>query len=174
MKKIPFKFKILCIFGSLIFLTSCGGWQLRGKDTLFGQNIMAYIDGDRSSSLVNALRTAFRERGVTVASNAEDAEILVNILSSDFRRRVVSLDPQTGRVRELEIQLFSEVVIRSRTYGLLMPRQVMRLQRDYFFDELAAEFTTNRGQVIESDLAKDWAFSVVYRALASLKKNKKP
>ena len=173
MKKIPFKFKILCIFGSFIFLTSCGGWQLRGKDTLFGQNTMAYIDGDRSSSLVNALRTAFRERGVTVASNAENAEILVDILSSDFRRRVVSLDPQTGRVRELEIQLFSEVVIRSRTYGLLMPRQVMRLQRDYFFDELAAEFTTNRGQVIESDLAKDWAFSVVYRALASLKKNKK-
>ena len=53
-----------------------------------------------------------------------------------------------------------------------MPRQVMRLQRDYFFDELAAEFTTSRGEVIESDLAKDWAFSVVYRALASFKKQR--
>ena len=39
-----------------------------------------------------------------------------------------------------------------------MPRQVMRLQRDYFFDELAAEFTTNRGEVIESDLSKTGLF----------------
>ena len=50
---------------------------------------------------------------------------------------------------------------------------IVLLQRDYFFDELAAEFTTTRGEVIESDLAKDWAFSVVYRALASFKKTKK-
>ena len=172
MKKISFK--ILCILGSLTFLTSCGGWQLRGNDAFYGPNLQAYIDGARSTLLSNSLRTAFRVRGVKVGSKAGNAEILVNILNSDFRRRVVSLDPQTGKVRELEIQLFSEVVIRSRTYGLLMPRQVMRLQRDYFFDELAAEFTTNRGQVIESDLAKDWAFSVAYRALASLKKFKKP
>ena len=102
------------------------------------------------------MRTLHSEKeGVVVTSDAKSAEILVNILNSDFRRRVVSLDPQTGKVRELEIQLFSEVVIRSRTHGLLMPRQVMRLQRDYFFDELAAEFTTNRGEVIESDLSKD-------------------
>ena len=54
-----------------------------------------------------------------------------------------------------------------------MPRQAMRLQRDYFFDELAAEFTTMRSEIIERDLAKDWAFAVVYRAVTSLKKNNK-
>ena len=164
--------KMLFILFPFIFLTSCGGWQLRGYDASYGDKVMAYIDGDRSTALANALRTAFRERGVNVTSNAGNAEILVDILSSDFRRRIVSLDPQTGKVRELEIQLFSEVAIRSRSYGLLMPRQAMRLQRDYFFDELAAEFTTIRGEVIEADLAKDWAFSVVYRALSTLKKQK--
>jgi len=171
---VKISFKKLCAISLIMFLTACGGWQLRGSDALYDENLIAYVDMGRSTPLGNALRTAFRERGVTVTSNSKRAEILVNILNSDFRRRVVSIDPQTGKVRELEIQLFSEVVIRSRTHGLLMPRQVMRLQRDYFFDELAAEFTTTRGEVIESDLAKDWAFSVVYRALASFKKNKKP
>ena len=170
---IKISYLILCPLGLIMLLSACGGWQLRGSGALYDENLMAYVDMGRSTSLGNALRTAFRERGVVVTSDAKSAEILVNILNSDFRRRVVSLDHQTGKVRELEIQLFSEVVIRSRTHGLLMPRQVMRLQRDYFFDELAAEFTTNRGEVIESDLSKDWAFSVVYRALASFKKNKK-
>ena len=161
--------KISCVVIVIIALTACSGWQLRGNDNLDKSNLSAYIDAGRISSLSSAIIVAFRDRGINIVSNSEDAELLVTILSSDFRRRVVSLDPRTGKVRELEIQLFSEVIVRSKESGLLIPRQVIRLQRDYFFDELAAEFTTTRGQVIESDLAKDWAFAVVYRALTSLK-----
>ena len=67
---------------------------------------MAYVDMGRSTSLGNALRTAFRERGVVVTSDAKSAEILVNILNSDFRRRVVSLDPQTGKSERVRNSTF--------------------------------------------------------------------
>lgn len=164
--------RILYITSAIIALTACGGWQFRGYDNLDKSGLSAYIDAGRNLSLSSALGVAFRDRGINLAS-AKDAELLITILSSDFRRRVVSLDPQTGRVRELEIQLSSEVAVRSKKYGLLIPRQNIRLQRDYFFDEFAAEFMTTRGQVIESDLAKDWALALVYRALTSLKKIRK-
>ena len=163
--------KILSSIMIFVSLIGCGGWQLRGTDSLGEEKLSAYIDGGRVPSLTSALRAAFRARGITVTSNSKDAKILVSILSGDFKSRVLSLDPGSGKVRELEIQLSSEVVVRSKKNGLLMPRQTIRLQRDYFFDELAAEFTTMRSEIIERDLANDWAFAVVYRAVTSLKKN---
>ena len=36
--------KMLFILCPFIFLTSCGGWQLRGYDASYGDKVMAYIN----------------------------------------------------------------------------------------------------------------------------------
>ena len=53
--------------------------------------------------------------------------------------------------------------MRDKNGSLVVPRQTLRLSRDYYFDELSAEFTTNQREALERDLAADAATSIVLR-----------
>ena len=88
---------------------------------------------------------------------------LITILNERFKRKVISVDPVNGYVRELELSLNCEITVRDKDGKLVIPRQTLRFSRDYYFDELSAEFTADNRQVLENDLANDAADSIVLR-----------
>ena len=85
------------------------------------------------------------------------------ILNEQFKRKVISVDPANGKVREIELSLNCEISARDKDGKLVIPRQILRFRRDYYFDELSAEFTSDNRQVLENDLANDAAESIVLR-----------
>ena len=84
-------------------------------------------------------------------------------MSERFKRKVISVDPANGKVREVELSLNCEISARDKDGKLVIPRQILRFRRDYYFDELSAEFTSDNRRNLENDLANDAAESIVLR-----------
>lgn len=144
-------------------LTSCSGWQLRGVVDGEAVSYTAYVSFSRADRVGRAMPAALRSRGFELVASKQEADFSVNILNEQFRRRVVSIDPASGYVRELELNLNCEIVVRDKNGLLVVPRQTLKLNRDYYFDELSAEFTTNQRETLERDLASEAATSIVLR-----------
>ena len=159
---------LLIVFLSAI-LVGCSGWHLRGVVDGEPVSYSAYVSYSRADRVGRAMPDALRSRGVELTSSSRDADYSINILNEQFRRRVVSIDPTTGYVREVELNLNCEIVVRDKNGSLVIPRQTLKLTRDYYFDELSAEFTSNQREALEQDLARDAANSIILR-LGSVEK----
>ena len=97
------------------------------------------------------------------ATRPQGADYSITILNEQFKRKVISVDPTNGYVRELELSLTCEITVRDKDGKLVIPRQTLRFSRDYYFDELSAEFTADNRQLLENDLANNAAESIVLR-----------
>lgn len=144
-------------------LIGCSGWQLRGVVDGEVVSYTAYVSFSRADRVGRAMPAALQARGFKQVTSKQDADFSVNILNEHFKRRVVSIDPASGYVRELELNFNCEIVVRDKNGLLVVPRQTLKLSRDYYFDELSAEFTTNQQETLERDLASDAATSIVLR-----------
>ena len=144
-------------------LVGCSGWQLRGVSEGEALSFSVYVNFSRADKIGRAMPNALRSRGATLLSNSQQADYSISILNERFKRKVISIDPVTGYVRELELNLSCEVTVRDRSGKLVIPRQTLRFSRDYYFDELSAEFTSNNREALEDDLARDATESIVLR-----------
>ena len=122
----------------------------------------AHVSFSRAEKVGRAMPRALRSRGGRPTSKKE-ADYVINILNERFKRKVISVDPANGYVREVELSLTCEISVRDKDGKLVIPRQILRFSRDYYFDELSAEFTADNRQVLENDLANNAAESIVLR-----------
>ena len=58
----------------------------------------------RAEKVGRAMSRALRSRGGRTSSKKE-ADYFINILSERFKRKVISVDPANGKVREVELSL---------------------------------------------------------------------
>ena len=150
----------------LVFLTSfvlsgCSGWQLRGVSEGEALSFSAHVSFSRAEKVGRAMPNALRSRGGVSRAVSQGADYSITILNEQFKRKVISVDPSNGYVRELELSLTCEITVRDKDGKLVIPRQTLRFSRDYYFDELSAEFTADNRQLLEDDLADNAAESVV-------------
>ena len=156
-------FHLLSMLFISAVLLGCSGWQLRGVSEGEASSFSAYANFSRADKIGRAMPYALRSRGATLLGSSQQADYAITILNERFKRKVISIDPVTGYVRELELNLSCEVTVRDRSGKLVIPRQTLRFSRDYYFDELSAEFTSNEREALENDLAQDAAESIVLR-----------
>lgn len=159
-------FVLVFTFLISVGLLGCSGWQLRGVSEGEVLSFSAFVSYSRAEKVGRAMPRALRSRGGSWASTPQKADYLITILNERFKRKVISVDPVNGYVRELELSLNCEITARDKDGKLVIPRQTLRFSRDYYFDELSAEFTADNRQVLESDLANDAADSIVLRLSA--------
>ena len=153
----------ILIFMISVGLFGCSGWHLRGMSEGEALSFSAHVSSSRAEKVGRAMPRALRSRGGSWASTSREADYLITILNERFKRKVISVDPVNGYVRELELSLNCEITVRDKDGKLVIPRQTLRFSRDYYFDELSAEFTADNRQVLENDLANDAADSIVLR-----------
>ena len=153
---------LLPILGAII-LSGCSDWHLRGVVDGEEVSFSAYVSFSRANRVGRAMNNALSSRGAVLAGSKSIADFSIEILNERFERRVLSIDPVSSKVRELELRLNCEIMVRDKEGLLIVPRQTLRLTRDYFFDELSAEFTTNQREILENDLAADAATSIILR-----------
>jgi LPS-assembly lipoprotein len=110
-------------------LTACG-FQLRGVEDLSFSTL--YMQG--STTINNPLKRSLEVNGVSVVTNPEKAELLMELVSESSQQNILSLSG-TGRVREFELLYRVSFRLRnpaSETWGEV---QTVQNRRDFSYDD---------------------------------------
>lgn len=154
--------KVLLILLAILGLSACGGWSLRGtRDAVSVDSV--YISSKGASTMRRALTTELINSGVRLNRKRTEAGAVIELSGETFDRRVLSVDSDTGKVREIELALEVVFSIRGRDGKLLVPPDRLNWAQDYVFDENSLLGTNERARLVERELADDAAQSIRLR-----------
>jgi outer membrane lipopolysaccharide assembly protein LptE/RlpB len=146
-----------------LLLAGCGGWQLRGT----GPSHLAFkkvvVVGQPGSYLYSWFVTQLGYSGVAVVSDRTQADAVIELRDERYDRRVLSVDADTGKVREMEIGLQIEMSVRAADGSLLSAPEDVTWTQDFVFDEGSLLGTEEVETTIRYELAKDAARSLIFR-----------
>ena len=143
-------------------LSGCSDWQLRGARTDAIAIKSALVSAATAPRLRYAVVRELRYNGVRVVTSG-DHQAKIELNEESFDRRVLSVDPNNGKVREVELGLEVSFSVRGKDGKLLVPAQKLTWVQDYVFDESSLLGTTERAEIIERELAEDAAQTIVRR-----------
>jgi LPS-assembly lipoprotein len=144
-------------------LSACG-FQLRGAADLAFKTL--YIQGGKlaiSRDLVRSLKT----NGVQVVENAEDAELLLELLSESNQKRILSLSGG-GLVREFELIYLLNFRVREASSPTWGPVQTLRGRRDFSYSDSALLGKAEEEARLNADMRTD-AIRELLRRLTAIK-----
>ena len=145
-------------------LGGCGGWYLRGSDPASTYNFRrVFLKGDDADQVFGAVRRELYNRGLRVVTKRSNADLVIEIEDERFERRILSVDPGTGKVREIELGLLAHFTVRAGDGKLLVPREPLTFQLDYVFDEGSLLGTVEQDTTVQRDLAETAATSLIFR-----------
>ncbi|MEM7540982.1 MAG: LPS assembly lipoprotein LptE [Pseudomonadota bacterium] len=150
----------------LLVLSACGGWHPRGVGGRPLAFESAYVRGP-NSEFQNATRTALANRGIAIVPNRSKADLIVEIINTNYDRRTLSIDPDSGKVREIELGIDVTYQVLGANGKVLVPEEQRSWRRDFVFDEVSLLGTVEQEQVTQRELAREAARSLVLR-LSSL------
>lgn len=142
-------------------LAACG-FQLRGVADLSFKNL--YIQGAKLS-ISRDLKQSFKANGIQVVENAEDAELLLEMMSESFEKRILSLSGG-GLVREYE--LYYRVNFRTRTPDspTWSAVQTVQFRRDISYNDTLLLSKLDEENMLVSDMHKDAVHEILRRLTA--------
>ena len=152
---------LIVLAGTL--LGGCGGWHLRGKGPNQPNYSTVFVNAAGSYQIGEAVKRELYNRGISVVPTRETADVVVELEGERFDRRILSVDPDTGKVREIELGLEAYFSVRTNDGSLLIPREPLNWQLDYVFDEVSLLGTVAQDQTIQADLVKIAATTLVLR-----------
>ena len=158
-------FRIFVLALAIVAAGGCG-YQLRGSVPL-----PPGLDAIRIAAptdLRNALAQLLDSGGVRVQPAGGSAGVLLRIGDERFDRRVLSVDPVTGK--ESEFELVYQVVfgVTGAEGEELVPKQTVSLIRDYVFDADAVLGKSREQSVLHAEMRRDAAAQIVRRIESSL------
>lgn len=144
-------------------LSGCGGWYLRGTQQSEADVRRVFVVTDGTSYLYSWFVTHLSQSGISVVSRREDAEAVIEMRRERYDRRVLSVDDQTGKVREMELALQVDFSVRRPTGELLSAPETVNWSQDFVFDEVSLLGTEEVETTIRYELARDAARALVFR-----------
>jgi outer membrane lipopolysaccharide assembly protein LptE/RlpB len=144
-------------------LAACGGWQLRGTGPNHLGVTKVTVVGEPGSYLYSWFITQLGYSGVTVVTDRTQAEAVIELRRERYDRRVLSVDADTGKVREMEVGLQIEMSVRGADGSLISAPQQVTWTQDFVFDEGSLLGTEEVETTIRYELAKDAARSLIFR-----------
>lgn len=147
----------------LLSLSGCSDWHLRGTRTDVVPVKRIYLSAGSARQLRRALIQELRYAGVGVTQKRSTAEATIELLDEDFDRRVLSVDPDSGKVREVELGLEVKFSVRDANGKILVPVEKLSWVQDFVFDESSLLGTNERESIIERELSQDAAQAIILR-----------
>ena len=142
------------------------GYQLRGAVSLPPGLDAVRIAGP--IDIRNALTQLLDSGGVHVQPVGGSAEALLQVSGERFNRRVLSVDPNTGKESEFELAYQVTFEVTGAEGEELMPEQTVSLIRDYVFDRDAVLGKSREQDVLRVEMRRDAAAQIARRIAASL------
>jgi outer membrane lipopolysaccharide assembly protein LptE/RlpB len=153
----------LIVIGLSTSFAGCGGWYLRGSHESKLSVKRLYVRAAASGPLYTWFLTELSYSGVQVASSPAQADAIIELTNEQYDRRVLSVDPQTGKVREMELGLQVEITVRKPDGSLLVAPDKLSWTQDFVFDESSPLGTEEVETTIRYEIAKDAARGLVIR-----------
>lgn len=116
----------------LLFLSACG-FHLRGQAGMQFQSIYL-IAPNLNSPFVNELRRNLVANKVTLANTAEQADVVIDIVSENTEKQVLSLGGD-GRVNEYRLIYHVSLRAYNHQQQEWIPAEDMMLRRDFSYDD---------------------------------------
>jgi len=158
-------FKCLLVLALLLVTTACG-FHLRTLGTLPFDSIC--VQGTAATGMARDLKRQLAGSGVKVVSSPEDAQAILELMSEQNEKRILSLSGK-GKVREYEV--FYRVTFRvknsaAENWG---PPQLVEQRRDFSYDDSALLAKDAEEQRLVSDMRSE-AVREILRRVSSLTK----
>lgn len=153
------RLSIVCM---LIVAGGCG-FHLRGSRPVDIGVARAYVTSSGADLLAAELRRRFAYSGVNLAGSAASAGLIVQVSQERFRRRVLSVDAVTGKVREFELDYEARLDVRRPDGTAIIEDQPIQLERDFTFDETAVLGSFEQQTLLEQELREDAAEALLHR-----------
>ncbi len=143
-----------------LLLSGCGFHLRGGTELALGVNSV-YVETQGASALKAEVTRQLQNAGVEVSSRPGGDSLRLTLSNEQYDRRVLSVDPSTGKVREYEVGLKARVSARdSHGKDLLKDQEVSQI-RDFIFDENAVLGTYREESVLRKELTRDTAAQVL-------------
>ena len=153
----------LTLIAASLLLEGCG-FQLRGALEL-PQDIRS-VQVTAPLPLKNDILAILESGGVDTAAADADARITVD--SERFSRRVLSVDPNTGKEREFELAYTISFGVARRDGTQVIENGIVNLLRDYIFDPEAVIGSSSEEGLLRDEMRRDAARQMLRRVEAAL------
>ncbi len=153
---------IVVVLAMVSGLAGCADWYLRGMRPNNSAIKSAYLSATAAENLRRAVVTELSYGGVKLATKT-DAQVILELINESFDRRVLSVDPDTGKVREVEVALQVDFSVRAKDGTLLSPLERLNWVQDFVFDENSLLGTIEQESTIKRELSQDAAATILRR-----------
>ena len=161
MQSIVRRFSIVFLFA--LVLSACG-YQLRGVADLSFKNL--YIQG-APLSISKDLKKSLKTNGIQVVGSAEEADLLLELLSETNEKRILSLSG-TGVVREYELNYRASFRTRAPASPTWSQPQTVQTRRNYSYNDSALLGKAEEEARLNLDMHND-AVREMLRRLTAIK-----
>ena len=148
---------------ALLLLTACG-FHLRGyKEAVTLQASSIYLQTADSGDIAQAVRAQLKAGNTRLTDTAEAAQYVLSLGRQKLERRVLSVSATTGKAEEYQLILSVLISITGPDGESLLSDQIIRVSRDYTFDEDAVLGKSSEEEVLLGDLANQAADQILSR-----------
>ena len=158
-------FRNLVLALTLVAAGGCG-YKLRGAASLPPDLVPIHVAGPRDVS--HALVLQLEGGGISVAPGRDSASAVLKLSGEGFQRRLLSVDPDSGKAREFELAYQVAFEVTGAGGEELLAKQTVTLLRDYTFDPNAVLGKNREQAVLHAEMRRDAAAQIVRRISASL------
>lgn len=159
----------------VLVLVSCG-FAPRGSITQSTDIGTVYIEASNKVPIAWRLKSALRERNITVTESREKASILVRLSNEKQDQRIVSVE-STGRVSEYELRHSVDMQIGRSLDG--KPPQLDKSRkantvtviREYTYDRTGVLGKADEADILRSEMRDELVTHLVLRLLASVRQS---
>ncbi len=157
---------------TLIFITAVAGllggcgFHLRGSDPMDIDIGKVLLRSQRAGSALNLVRNQLTINQVPIVNSPKEADVVLTLKDERFDRRVLSVDPRTGKVREYELAYRVNFDVALPDGTALQTNQTIDLLRDYVFDESSALGKFEEENVLRQEMADNAAEAILRRVQA--------
>lgn len=136
-------------------LAGCGGWYLRGtRKNVLGDVKRVFVSSPTRNLLYSYFITEMSYINVSVVADRAQADVVIELAEERYERRVLSVDPDTGKVREVEVTLSTQLAVRGKDGSLISAPERFRWTEDFVFDEGSLLGTVEVEQNLRVEMAK--------------------
>ncbi len=147
-------------------LTAGCGFQLRGEARLPVEMQRTHLAADPTSPFVRELAQRLRANGVQVLERPDEKAATLLVVGERMRRETLTLSA-SARVREFLLVFELDFELRDAQGEILIPREQLRMTRDYSFDELEILAATREEEFLRADLRQAMAGQLMRRLEAA-------
>lgn len=150
----------------LLAVSGCG-FHLRGN-VLLPDDVDTVHLNVANAELAEELRLLLEAGDASIVPTSEDADLTLIVAPERLERRLVAVDPKTGKAREFELTYATSYQVLGKESQTLMPAQTLFLARDLVFDPEAVIGTSREEEVIYMEMRRDAARQILARMQSAL------